>query len=95
MVVFLALACLAGQAAAPTASESRFRRMDRDGDGFVTANEAPRVAVTRGADGAASPGGAAWIATYDRDGDGKVSAREYGAGPRAAFMPASFTGSAS
>ena len=41
MVVFLALACLAGQTP-PAAVESRFRRMDRDGDGFVTANEAPQ-----------------------------------------------------
>ena len=82
MVVFLALVCLASQA--PSVAESRFRRLDRDGDGFVTANEAPRVAVTRGAAGAPSPGGAAWIRTYDRDGDGKVSAAEYAAGPRAA-----------
>lgn len=80
MIVFLALACLAGQA--PGVAESRFRRLDRNGDGFITANEAPRVAVTRGA--APSPGGAAWIRAYDRNGDGRVSAVEYAAGPRAA-----------
>ena len=93
MVVFVALACLAGQA--PGVAESRFRRLDRDGDGFITANEAPRVAITRGATATASPGGAAWIGTYDRNGDGRVSAAEYAAGPRAALMRASVTGRAS
>jgi len=94
MVVFLAMACLAGQAP-PAAAESRFRRLDRDGDGFVTANEAPRVSITRAGDGASSDGAAAWIATYDRDGDGKVSAEEYAAGPRAAVLRSSPTGRAS
>jgi len=93
MVVFLIMSCLAGPAASlaappPGGMESRFRRMDRDGDGFVTASEAPRVAVTRGPGGPAGSAGSAWIATYDRDGDGRVSAREYAAGPRAAIMRA-------
>lgn len=82
MIVFLALAWMAGQA--PNVAESRFRRLDRNGDGFITANEAPRVAVTRGGAGTASPGGAAWIRSYDRNGDARVSAAEYAAGPRAA-----------
>jgi hypothetical protein len=84
MVVFLALACLAGQA--PDLAEGRFGRLDRDGDGFITVNEAPRVAVTRSVAGAPSPGGAAWVRTYDRDDDGRVSAAEYAAGPRATLL---------
>jgi len=87
MVVFLAMAMLGAQAGPPPApatgaQDSRFRRLDRDGNGFVTLNEAPRVSVTRGAGDAPATGGAAWVAIYDRDGDGKVSAREYAAGPR-------------
>ena len=85
MLVFLMLASFAWQAettpAAGNASDldSRFRRMDRDGNGFLTPNEAPRISATRGA--GAAPGAAAWVASYDRDGDGRVSAREYAAGP--------------
>jgi hypothetical protein len=68
MWIVLVIAAAAG-ADAQTALETRFQAMDRDRNGFITANEAPRVA--------GAGGGSAWIAGYDSDGDARVSAREY------------------
>jgi len=95
MFVVLALAAaVAANGGAPDRSaagaqvqpavQSNFSRMDRDGDGYITANEAPRVSrarqATTAAPAPASPGARTWIQTYDRDGDFKVSAPEYVAG---------------
>jgi hypothetical protein len=66
------------------AVQSVFNRMDRDGNGFITANEAPRVSRARqagpAAPSSASSGAQLWIQTYDRDGDSRVSVPEYIAG---------------
>ncbi len=66
---------------ARAALESRFQLMDRDRNGFITPNEAPRLAVTR-CDCVATPPARpaavpAWIQSYDEDGDLRVSAREF------------------
>ena len=58
--------------------ESRFVRMDRDGNGYVQANEAPRLSRTRCEAGDASPAQpASWVDGFDRDGDARVSLQEY------------------
>ena len=67
--------------AAP-AVDARFARLDRNGDGAITANEAPRVVRTRCdcAAAAARPAAGGWLAGYDRDGDLRVTAAEFAAG---------------
>jgi len=86
MILLLALAA-AAQAPEPQATlESRFQRLDRNADGFITANEAPRVSQARGAPSGASP----WIDARDRDRDGRVSLAEFVAPARPALVRASF-----
>ena len=55
--------------------EARFQRIDRDRNGFITVNEAPRVAA------APQPGAApavnSWIENYDSDGDARISPAEF------------------
>jgi hypothetical protein len=77
----MALRRIAAGAQIQPAVQPSFSRMDRDGDGFITVNEAPRVSrarqVTTTAPASPSPGARTWIQTRDRDGDAKVSAPEY------------------
>ena len=63
-----------GQARA--AVEARFQRIDRDRNGFITANEAPRVA-SGAVQPEAVPTATSWIETYDSDGDARISPAEY------------------
>ena len=63
-----------GQARA--AIEARFQRIDRDRNGFITPNEAPRVA-SGAAQPEAAPAATSWIETYDSDGDARISPAEY------------------
>lgn len=84
MWLILALAAISDAAAAGQSGEARavlearFQRIDRDGNGYVTGNEAPRVAMSRCqcSEAAASPS-AGWIADFDEDGDERVSAGEF------------------
>ena len=73
----------AGQGAPDrTDLQTMFQLMDRNGDGYITANEAPRITQVRTASlqsGASRPG-AEWIEGYDRDGDGRVSQNEFVSG---------------
>ena len=69
---------------APNAADlqNMFRLMDRNGDGYITADETPRLSSVRGA-GAGNVtvrSGAAWIGRYDRDGDARVSRGEFVSG---------------
>jgi len=65
----------AGQARA--AIEARFQRIDRDRNGFITPNEAPRVSSSAAAQPEAVPAATSWIETYDSDGDARISPAEY------------------
>ena len=69
---------------AGVAAEARFARLDRNGDGAITANEAPRVVRTRCdcAPSGAQPAAGGWLAGYDRDGDLRVTAAEFAAAGR-------------
>jgi len=64
---------------ARTAIEARFQRIDRDGNGYITANEAPRVALSRCqcASAPAATPASGWIGGFDSDGDARVSAAEF------------------
>jgi Ca2+-binding EF-hand superfamily protein len=56
-----------------------FALMDRDGNGYVTSSEQPRVpriAVNGPGRGEIRPG-RSWISSYDSDGDGRVSRSEF------------------
>ena len=58
--------------------------MDRNGDGYITVNEAPRVTRVRAASvqtGASHPS-TGWIEGYDSDGDGRVSQAEFVSGAK-------------
>ena len=85
MWILLALAtAAAGGQDAPDRNDlqTMFQLMDRNGDGYISANEAPRVTRVRAASaqtGAVRPG-AEWIEGYDRDGDGRVSQAEFVSG---------------
>ena len=72
---------------APNAADlqNMFRLMDRNGDGYITANETPRLTSVRGqgAGNVTVRSGAAWIARYDRDGDARVSRGEFVGGAQA------------
>jgi Ca2+-binding EF-hand superfamily protein len=76
----LATAAAGGQNAPDrTGLLSMFQLMDRNGDGYITTNEAPRVTRVRAASvqtGASHPS-TGWIEDYDRDGDGRVSQAEF------------------
>lgn len=78
------LAAAVANAAVDPDIAARFARLDRDGDGAIAANEAPRVSTARTTvlppPGQAA-GAAAWIAMYDRDGDGRVSLAEFAGQP--------------
>ena len=66
--------------AADTAAQSaleRFQRIDRDRNGYITANEAPRIASTRGSAADPAPTGPSWIESYDQNKDSQVSSAEY------------------
>ena len=79
-MVLAMIAAAGGPGAADRADlETMFALMDRNGDGYVTANEAPRITQVRAAavQAAAVRPGNSWIARYDRDGDGKVSEVEF------------------
>ena len=56
---------------------ARFERIDRDRNGYITANEAPRVALVRGSGSGPVPNARSWIETHDQDGDSQVSRAEY------------------
>jgi Ca2+-binding EF-hand superfamily protein len=60
-----------------TRLERTFARLDRDRNGLITANEAPRRAQPRcgAGDTAASPGD--WLSLHDANGDNQVSAQEF------------------
>ena len=86
ILVALATAAAAGQNAPGRSDlQAMFQLMDRNGDGYITANEAPRVTRVRAAGvqtGAIRPG-AGWIEGYDRDADGRVSQAEFVSGAEA------------
>jgi Ca2+-binding EF-hand superfamily protein len=75
---------------ARTAVEARFQRIDRDGDGFITPNEAPRVG-SRSATLTATASPASWMENYDSDRDARVSAAEFLARTLAQSGPSGFT----
>lgn len=88
LLVLAAAAAANGFAAeaAPTAQRAGvsigFARLDRNRDGVITANEAPRVARTRCdclATPAATPASGGWIADFDGDGDARVTPQEFAA----------------
>ena len=80
-IVLVALASAAAGQNAPDRTELQkmFGLMDRNGDGYISANEAPRVTRVRAASVQTGTGrpGAGWIEDYDRDGDGRVSQSEF------------------
>lgn len=67
---------------APAAADARFARLDRNRDGVITANEAPRVVRTR-CDCVTVPGpqpaSGGWFADHDSDGDSRITAEEFAA----------------
>ncbi len=67
----------ADQGEARAAIEARFQRIDRDRNGFITANEAPRIASAGASQPQAVPATAPWIETYDSDGDARISPAEF------------------
>ena len=82
MWTILALAAAAaGAQGAPSRADLNgiFSAMDRDGNGFVTADESPRVTNVRSRDGtrATLRIGGDWIARYDANGDGRVGRGEF------------------
>lgn len=72
----------APRAAPAMAVDARFARLDRNRDGVITANEAPRVVRTR-CDCVTvpepQPASGGWLADHDRDGDARVTAEEFAA----------------
>ena len=61
--------------------ERRFERMDRNGDGLIAVNEAPRVARPRcGSGEKRQPDAFGWLGAFDADGDRRVDLREFVAG---------------
>ena len=75
------IAAAAGGQGAPDRAELQqiFRLMDRNGDGYLTTNEVPRVTQVRG-EGVGNvrvQSGSSWVSRYDRDGDNRISQSEY------------------
>ena len=75
------LAAAGAHSGAPDRAELQqmFALMDRDGNGYVTSSEqprVPRVTVNGPGRGEIRPG-RTWISSYDSDGDGRVSRREF------------------
>jgi len=64
-----------------------FRRLDRDGDGYLTSRDTPRLMKRRGGDPVER-----LSATHDRDGDGRLSYREFVYGPTPMFHAADADG---
>ena len=85
--VLAMIAAAAGGQGAPDRGDLQnfFRAMDRNGDGYLTANEAPRVTAIRGegVGNVRTQSGSSWVARYDRDGDGRISQAEYVSGSMA------------
>ncbi len=80
MWIMLAAPAAAGQAVPSEADlRSVFRMFDQDRNGFVTADEQPRVTriTVNGPQRAEIRPSRSWIAQYDGDGDGRVSEREF------------------
>jgi Ca2+-binding EF-hand superfamily protein len=97
IVLAIAAAAAGGQGAGMPGHadlQRMFALMDRDRDGFVTANEQPRVTRTRaeGPNRVEIRPSRSWIASYDFDGDGRVSRREFVG--RAAAEISTYTASA-
>ncbi|MGZ8360081.1 MAG: EF-hand domain-containing protein [Allosphingosinicella sp.] len=81
MWVLLAMASAAGAPGAPSRADlqNMFMTVDRNGDGYVVEDEAPRITRVRvdsSAGGTVRQVGS-WIARYDADGDGRVSRTEF------------------
>ena len=74
-------ATMASLADARATLERRFTRMDRDRNGYITPNEAPRVAQARcnvdPAADAPAPASQSWIQNFDGNGDQRVSPEEF------------------
>ena len=79
--VLAMIAAAAGGQSAPDRAELQqiFRMMDVNGDGFLTANEVPRVTQVRGqgVGNVRVQSGSSWVARYDRNGDNRISQSEY------------------
>jgi hypothetical protein len=87
MWTFLAMTAAAAAQGSPGAGDLQtlFRLMDRNGDGFITSDETPRLSNVRGqgVGNVTVRSGATWIARYDRDGDARVSRGEFVGGAQA------------
>ena len=86
ILVALAAATAGGQSAPDRSDlQAMFEMMDRNGDGYITANEAPRVTRVRAASvqTGAARANSEWIAGHDLDGDGRVSQAEFVGGAEA------------
>ena len=79
--VLAMIAAAAGGQSAPDRAELQqiFRLIDRNGDGYLTTNEVPRVTQVRGegAGNVRAQSGSSWVARYDRDGDNRISQSEF------------------
>lgn len=60
--------------------ERRFAMMDRNRDGFLAENEAPRSSRARCGGDSSETAAASWVADFDGNGDGRVDREEFVAG---------------